>query len=144
MAGLVVSDLGCEQALKNIFNLSGTTYTFVMHLYKNNYTPTKASVAADFTEVDSAEIPGYIATALTGATLLATVAHVSKVQWDLVSWSFTGGVGGDKNIYGYYVTTSLGVLIWSERFNPSPEIVFNGSARDLNILPQFTDESKNP
>lgn len=117
---LVVPDLGEVELLRRMLRPeTGDADTLKLKLYKNNYTPVKASVLANFTECD---FDGYAAADLDpanwdGPTSTAGVA-VTVNSAGATTWYATSG---SQNAYGYYVTNHDGsVVLWAERFPSAP------------------------
>lgn len=94
-------------------------------LYSNNFTPTQASVIADFTE---ATFTGYSAVELNRATWQAPalVGNKSQIQYGTtpITWTATAGF---QTIYGYVIFEGVSnKLLIAEKF---------ATAVDLNLYP---------
>lgn len=113
---LVVPDLG-EIFLLDLLLREDVSSAdrFLLHLYKNDYSPNRVSELIDFEE---ATFAGY------------EVVELARDQWSesetvggyAVSLYGTGyqqwvATTGDQDIYGYYVTDQADeVVLWAERF----------------------------
>lgn len=98
----------------------------VFHLYKNNVTPVKGSVLADFDEVDTF---GY--TSITVVAADWTTSGVAGDQGTLLAApiAFTAA-GGAWTVYGYYVTDLAGAeVLWAARFDSAPITVASGASQ---------------
>jgi hypothetical protein len=103
-----------------------------LRLYSNNYTPTEASVAADFTEVAGG---GYAAIALVAANwTVATAAGVTTAVQPEQIFNFTGDA---TDPYGYYITRADGTVLWAERFSDGPYPITTAGDQ-VKITPQIT------
>lgn len=106
-----------------------------LHLYSNNQTPTTSSVIGDFTECTFA---GYAAQNLTTWTAPSVAAHVASMT--AAALTFTRSTTGAlQNIYGYYVTTSGGTLLWAEIFSDAPRVVTN-AGDSLTVTAAMSDQ----
>jgi hypothetical protein len=112
---LVVPNIGDQKSLAYIVG-SATNGNLKLHLYNNNYTPSKGDTLSNYTESIGA---GYAAQTLTSTTwTIATVSNVTTATYSAVTFTYTGA----DNLYGYYVTDAASAnLLWAEAF-PS---VFN-------------------
>lgn len=93
-----------------------------LHLYKNDYTPIAGSAIGDYTE---ATFDSYAAQAIVATDwgAVAVTAHVAEMQQN-TPCVFTAGAGPftTEDVYGYYVTDSVGTYLWGERFATSQPI----------------------
>lgn len=113
----------------------GDMNTFLLRLFKNDYTPLITSVVGDFVEADFA---GYAEVALTAWGAIFTNAN-NQAETDEEVNVFTKEAGGSANtIYGYYVTDSSGVLMWAER-NPAGGQVMSATGDTYSVLPRFME-----
>lgn len=86
----------------------------VLHLYQNDHTPSDSTVIANLTECTSA---GYAAITLVSSNWTTTQASgVTTAVYSERTFSFTT----DGTSYGYYITNTLGNLLWLERFSGAP------------------------
>ena len=132
---LSIPDEGEEDILDVIF-----ATTLVLRLFKNNLTPTNASVLSDFTEAD---FTGYAAITLTGGSWTTTPGAPSIATY--VAQTFTcSAAGAAQTIYGYYITRTSSGRVWvAERF-PAADIAAISAAGQTRIVnPRVTlkDES---
>lgn len=111
-----------------------TTGDLILKLYSNDYTPTVDSDNTFFTEVTTGN--GYAPKILTGATWSIADGVATYPQQ---TWTFTGSVG---NVYGYYVTTSSGTVVFAEKFVSGPfNIASNGDVIRVTISFSITQNS---
>ncbi len=95
----------------------------VAHLYANNITPSITDTVATYTESVAG---GYTASTATSANwTFATVSTVDSMTYPAITFTFSGA----ETIYGYYVTNSSSVLLFSERF--SSPITFSSGGGNL-------------
>lgn len=86
----------------------------LLRLFTNNLTPTDSTVIGNVTECT---IAGYSAITLTGSSwTVATVSGISTASYPEQTFTMTAAA----TIYGYYVTTLGGALLWIERFTGAP------------------------
>lgn len=103
----------------------------VLRLYKNDHTPSDSTVLGSLTEATEA---GYAPTTLIGATWTTTQSlGVTTAVYSEQTFTFTTSA----NIYGYYVTSISGTLLWVERFSGAPFQLPNGGG-EIAITPQLT------
>lgn len=110
-----------------------------IHLYQNNFTPTKGDTLAAYTE---ATFSGYAAqnSGALGGDVWDGVNFVWTQQAATVT--FAVGAGGvPNNVYGAYWTSADGKLIAAERFAGAP-IVMNTLGFSIGYTPTLTSESK--
>lgn len=87
----------------------------VLHLYANDVTPSDTTVLADLTEVSGST--GYAATTLASSTWTTTqIAGVTTAVHSETTFTFST----TATSYGYYVTNTLGDLLWLERYSGAP------------------------
>lgn len=111
-----------------------TTGNLILKLYSNDYTPNSDSDSNTFTEVTTGN--GYTSKTLTGSTWSIADGVATYPQQ---TWTFTGAVG---NVYGYYVTTSSGTVVFAERFSSGPfNIASNGDVIRVTISFSITQNS---
>lgn len=105
-----------------------------IRLFKNNFTPTGASVAADFTEAD---FDGYASQTVVawGAGFL-NGSNQGEIDHAIKTWTATGGAT-PNTIYGYYLTRdSDGKVYYSER-NPAGGVLINGAGQTYSVVPRL-------
>jgi hypothetical protein len=138
---LVVPDEGEIQLLQKMLkNALSTDETYLLKLYRVDYTPISTTAKGSFTE---ANFTGYAARTLTRALWSAAITNSSsagEASYGTSPSSWTCGTTGNT-IYGYWVegTTSAKVL-WAERFSTS-RVLASGDI--LNITAKFTLQSQN-
>lgn len=138
---LVVPDEGEIQLLQKMLKHAlSTDETYILKLYRVDYTPISTTAKTSFTE---ANFTNYAARTLTRALWSNAVMNASsagEASYGSSPQSWTCGTTGNT-IYGYWVegTTSTKVL-WAERFTTS-RVLASGDI--LNITPKFTLTSQN-
>jgi hypothetical protein len=93
----------------------------VLRLYTNNLVPDETTTLGMFTEATGAT--GYTAITLTGSSWTTTsVGGTTTALYSEQTFTFST----NANIYGYYVTSSSGALLWCETFSGSPFVLPDG------------------
>lgn len=102
-------------------------------LFTNNITPSETDTAGTYTEAAGG---GYALIALTGATWSIVNGIPTVASYPQQTWTFTGPLAGNPNLYGYFVTRHTSTdLMWAEAFTPfTPNV--NGD--QVLITPQIT------
>lgn len=129
---LVVPNDGEIILLRMMLQDTANTDTFLLRLYKNNYTPDQSAVLTSFTEADFTNYAqktisrGDWATPSTSGGV--AVSTVSQQSWTC---------GASTNtVYGYYVVDSASTtVLWAERFSVSRSLA-DGDV--INLDPSFT------
>jgi len=135
---IVLPDSGEEYLLEVIVNKiatdgsAGTTGgDRILRLYTNNLTPSDSTVTGDITQATGS---GYAAVTLDGDDwTVATLAGVTTAAHPEVTFTFNAAI----TIYGYYITTETGDLIWLERFTGAP-FTFPSGGGELAITPKVS------
>lgn len=128
---LVVPDEGERRLLEYIVNKSSPT-NLVLHLYVNSVDlSTETFTASSFTEASAS---GYAAVTLTGANW--TVATATGVSTAVYNTSVTFTFGAGQSVYGYYVTTTGGQIVWAEQFPGAPFNLPVGGG-EISVRPQL-------
>lgn len=110
MAGIVPNN--GEKLMLDSITAKAATDSWKVHLFKNNYTPSESTIAADLTEADFA---GY--------------AAVDSLSWDAASTDINGkafsthaaadfvrsSTGSSQTIYGWWLAGSSGQPLAIER-----------------------------
>ena len=112
---LVLADVGADAILKTYFNNTRPAggNNFTLRLFVNNITPADTDTAATYTEATGG---GYAAITLTNGSFTVTVGNdPSDATYAQQTFTFTGALTTNPDIYGYYVTDADGVLIFAER-----------------------------
>lgn len=87
-----------------------------VHLFKNNAFPKRESVLEDFVEAD---FSGYGSTRILSSwNSIEDKGDYWETRHAQVRWNHDGG-GEANRIYGAYVTTEGGVLVWASRLTPA-------------------------
>ena len=90
-----------------------------LKLYKNDVTPSAASVAGDFTEAD---FGGYTAKTLAANSWNAATVSSGVATATYAQQTFTANATGAA-VYGWFVVNSAGALIAAGRFGSAITIV---------------------
>jgi len=129
---LVYAESGTLGALQAVIDeqLEGAE----LHLYSNNHTPLAGDTVADY---DECTFDGYAAIPLVGWTAPAILLS-GKAGTDLGPQTFTaGGSVTPEDVYGIYVTDSLGVLVYAE-LNPAGLVVMSVPGQEYSYTPVVT------
>lgn len=133
---LIVPDIA-EPVLLNYMLKTTSFPNYVLKLYKNNYTPAQGTLLADFTEATFTGYTGVTFARSAWASATANpVSNKGETSANQVSWT----AGSGETLYGYYVESDTGDLLWAELFNSSKAIQ---SGDVLNITLNFTLASAN-
>jgi hypothetical protein len=108
-----------------------------LHSYSNNHTPAGTDTVSDYTEntypgYAAITIPTWIAAALIGGKASTTVAQQT--------WT-AGSIVTPQNVYGIYVTTAAGVLLYGE-INPGGVVSMAIPGQTYSYTPVFTEASE--
>lgn len=101
---------------------AGDSLLLHLRVFKNNFTPLKASTLADFTEADFA---GYAAADIDPATWPApsSVGGVAQSMYLPAPQVFTC-TAGTQDVYGWYLTDNADtVCLAAERFSNAPQTI---------------------
>jgi hypothetical protein len=135
MAG-VFQDGGLERKMADIRAAWNTTKVKV-HTYSNNFTPTTASILANFTENTYA---GYAAQDISNWGAPSTAAHVTTIQGDPNTFT-RSTTGAAENVYGYFVTDQAGTTLYYAEKDPGGPRVLTNAGDSVTITPKVTDQS---
>ena len=117
----LVPNVGEAKMLEHILSLA-TPENLVVHLYKNNITPSSTMTLADYTE---ATFTGYAAVTLSSANWTVTAGGPTSAEYNS-GVAFTCSGTTSESIYGFYLSTAnSSTLIWSERFDEAPFVIVN-------------------
>ena len=137
---LILTDVGAQVLLTKAFNVSKD---LTLRLFANDFTPTDASVQADFTEAAGG---GYNAIPLTNDAIISLVGTapnaIAQAAYSQVSFNFTGALTTNGTVYGYYVTNAAGQVLFAEKAASSYTPANNGDA--LLLTPVFKLSSGTP
>ncbi len=139
---LVLADVGADRILNAYFNnawpAGGKDLT--LKLFVTDVTPSDTSVAGDFTEATGG---GYAAKTLSNASWTVTVGNdPSDAVYAQQTYTFTGALTTNPDIYGYFVVDADGTLVWAEKFASTFTPANNGDA--LKITPKFQASKGTP
>lgn len=126
---VVFPDVGEQRLLDRMTGKQTNVNAGSLKLFKNNLTPTAATVNGDFTE---ANFTGYASKTITAATWNAAVGISGKAYATYPNqlWTKSGATGND--IYGWYHQDSTGALLACERFASAP-ISMNVDGENLSF-----------
>lgn len=136
MAGIFQAD-GLEAACNALADLAhdgGGAAEWVVHLYKNNFTPLEGSVLGSFTEADFsgyAPLPIGAFGAAVYAFGRATALGVAPLTWT----NTTGAVGND--VYGVFVTNAAGTVLQFAERAPAAPIDMQTAAQVMSYTPSL-------
>ena len=121
-AAWMFTDATLQDQLQSWLNAHDADDPWIYVLYQNDYEPDDDTVLADMTPAD---FDGYddvnIDPADYGA--VAVVAHVAIATSTVDAVYTASPTASAQTIYGYYVTDSLGNLLWAESFSTPREIL---------------------
>lgn len=105
-----------------------------LHAFQNDYTPIGTTVIGDLTEAD---FDSYAAITLNNWDA-ASLNPDDKAftEEDVRTWTM-GGSSTPNTVYGVYVTTAGGALLYAER-NPAGGVLINTAGQTYSYLPRFT------
>jgi len=102
-------------------------------LYKNDVTPSVATILADLTV---ANFSGYSNATLAWGTPFINGSDKGEMDASQLTWTHNGG-GTNNTIYGFYVVNDdETILIYAERF-PAP-ILMDAIGAEIKYTPRFT------
>lgn len=131
---LVAPDISEVTLLKLIVNKQSNG-NLILKLFNNDITPGESTPApgAGPGPIETTAT-GYSAITLTGSSwTVATSLGVTTAQYPQQTFTLTTSA----NIYGYYITTSGGDLLWLERFSGAPySLPISGGT--ISITPKIT------
>lgn len=118
---------GEQTALDYITGRTASTVPLTYKLFCNNITPAYTDTAGTYTEAAGG---GYAAIALTGASWSAAAGSgPATTSYAQQTWTFTGPLTTNPNVYGYFaVLTTGGTIMLAEAF-----AVFTPTANGDNI-----------
>lgn len=138
MAEIVIARSAMPRFLNKIKDaaagpVAGPLFEAEMQLYQNDFTPVGTMVIGDF---DVATYDGYAAQVIDPWTVPVINPNGFAVMYGpSLVWTPTGATT-PNNIFGYYVTTDGGVLLYARRFtNP---ILLEGTTTGFVITPSFS------
>jgi hypothetical protein len=136
---LVLLDVGADEILKTYFNnyRPGGGNNLTLRLFANNVTPAQAGIS--YTEAAGG---GYAEITLTnGSWTITTGNDPSDAIYAQQTWTFTGALTTNLNVYGYYVTDAAGTIIYAELF---AGYITPGNGTVIKVTPKFQLSSGTP
>jgi|KBSMisStaDraftv2_1062788.scaffolds.fasta_scaffold26870_3 hypothetical protein len=109
--------------------LLNTANTY-LRLFKNNFTPTPASVAGDFTEAD---FTGYAAVQVNSKFGSPYKVIDGEYQTDSSAFSYSCSGGSSQNLYGWYLTWFDGSTTWVLKSGVFASVFAMASGGSLNV-----------
>lgn len=129
---LLVPNTGEVIALSLLVNKT-TPENLVYKFFSNNITPAETDTAATYTESTGG---GYAAITLTGASWTVTGGAPSTAAYAQQTYTFTGPLTTNPNIYGYFVVqASSGTLVLAENFTMFTP---TNNGDNIKLTPQIT------
>lgn len=131
---LVAPDISEVTLLKLIVNKQSNG-NLLLKLFDNDITPGEDTPAPG-THPGPVEtsVSGYSAATLTGSSwTVATATGITTAQYAQQTFTFSAAA----TIYGYYLTTSGGDLLWLERFSGAPYTLPSGGGT-ISVTPKIT------
>jgi len=135
MSNLIVPDVAKIEMAKVT---AGIRTISKIDLFQNNYSIVHGTTIANLTV---AAFGGYAQGTMAGATVAGALDSSSRAvtTWNPVTFTCSGAPL-TESIYGYYVTSDTGTLLWAETFdNP---VVVNLAGIFIQLTPQLTDMSQ--
>jgi hypothetical protein len=129
--GWMVADQVLVQQLQRWLSGFRSGTTWYVQLFQNNYVPQPGDVVGNYV---SATFPGYQAVQIDAGQWgpVQSVNHTAlSIHPTTCTWIPTPGEGGQL-IYGYFVISSLGAILFAESFD-SP--VYMGFGSKLQMQP---------
>lgn len=113
---ITFNDAGVVRVLEAYFNdawpVSGVDLT--LRLFCNNITPARGDVLGNYTEANGG---GYAAKALSQGSWTVNPANGPRdAVYAEQTFTFTGELTTNKDIYGYFVTDADSNVVWAEKF----------------------------
>jgi hypothetical protein len=108
--GLVVCDGGVQDLAK--VTRDAIYLRYFLRLFTNDWEPQRGDTVVRYTEAVFSGYPGPVQ--ITGWSQPVLSAHVSTITALPVMYAHSAGPFGNF-IFGYYVTTQAGTLVWAER-----------------------------
>jgi hypothetical protein len=115
---LVCTNTGEIAFLQYILNISASSDK-LLHLYTSDVTPTETTtIGSGAGQLTECTVVGYTLHTLTSAGWTTTQdgSGTTTGIYSQVTFTFSTNV----DLYGYYVTTTSGTLLWAERFSGAP------------------------
>jgi hypothetical protein len=137
---IVLLDVGADEMLKTYFNnyRPGGGNNLTLKLFANNVTPAQTGVS--YTEAAGG---GYASKTLTnGSWTIDTGNDPSDAVYAQQTFTFTGALTTNPNVYGYYITDAAGTIIYAELLGSPFTPATNGD--NLKITPKFQLSSGTP
>jgi len=109
-------------------------------LFKNNWTPLITSVLADVTPADFGGYAGLLTLTAwdTGGITFTSPRYVCLHP--VKTWTANGV--STNSIYGYYVQTAGGVLLWAQRRSTGAVTIGTVNGQTYSVVPQMTGRSE--
>lgn len=135
MGGIIDSNVQLQAIMDYIRGTFLNTANSYVRLFKNNFTPTPASVFADFTECD---FIGYAAVQINSKFGTPYKVIDGKYQTDSSAFTFTQTSGSAQTAYGWYLTWYDGVTTTVRKSGVfvSPLSFAPGASFNIQLSPQ--------
>lgn len=130
---MILCDVGSDLILNTFFN-NTAAQNLKLKLFCTDVTPASDDVVGDYTEAVGGD---YAAKTLTNNSwTVATGNDPSDAVYAQQTFTFTGELTTNKDIYGYFVTDNAGTtLVWAEKFGQLFHPYNNGD--QLLVTPKF-------
>ena len=118
------------------------TEEYEIGLFKNDWTPVVGDTISAVTPCDFGGYTGTIVLDSWDTGGLSFVDPRAVVLHPFVTWTADGTT--TNNVYGYYVQTTGGVLLWAERRvdSPVPAVVGVVAGQTYSVIPKMTMRSE--
>lgn len=130
---LFLSQGGLEQLL-DVLAAQFNSANVLVRTFKNDYSPSFATVLSDFTESD---FEGYAAVGVSLWSFTGFAGHIGYIaSADGCDYLVTGGAGPPQLLFGYYVCDAGGNLLWGER-DPDGPVSMTSTGNSYRVYPRL-------
>lgn len=138
---LTLSDIGADAILEAYFNNDWpTSKDLTLKLFCNDVTPGQTDTAGTYTEATGG---GYAAITLSNGSWTITSGNdPSDAVYAQQTFTFTGALTTNTDVYGYFVVNDDGTLLWAERLAATYTPANSGDL--LKVTPKFQLSSGTP
>ena len=137
---LSAADVGLITFLNARFNnVWPTSKDLTLKLFCNDVTPSDNDTLSTYIEAAGG---GYAPKTLTcGSWTVSTVSGIPQASFSEQTFTFTGTLTTNGNVYGYFVVDGDGVLQWGEKFKSGVAPIAGGV---IKITPVFQASKGTP
>lgn len=136
--GLVVCDGGCQDLAK--VTRDAIYLRYYVRLFSNDWQPQRGDTVVRYTEAVFSGYPGPVQ--ITGWSQPVLSAHVSSITAAQIVYLHSAGPLGNY-VFGYYVTTQAGALVWAER-QPGIGLPMFSAGDRYSVVPRLSITSDLP